>query len=271
MKRLDPVGSLKYLAARLNPFSNTTWVRHRPSGLRLKVNVRDAVGRQILRYQGYETDLTEWLLGQLQAAGPSATFVDIGANLGWYSLRAAYLDNVSTVVSLEPELGNQQLLRTNIQRNGLGHKIHAIACAAGAAPGLATLHHYKASNEGRHSLAVDHGMGGGWVCVEALDMLLERLSLADEAIAAIKIDVEGFEPEVLRGATQALQRAGVLLIELSPELMQGGSGDVALMIDAIAAAGFRPKVWDGTGRVPTLDVLRNADSQITVGFAREAV
>jgi hypothetical protein len=60
-----------------------------------------------------------------------------------------------------------------------------------------------------------------------------------------------------------------LLIEMSPELMGGGSDDVAKMIDVIAALGFRPKVWDGTGRVPALDVLRDAKHQITVGFGRE--
>lgn len=269
MKRLDLVGTLKYLATRLNPFSNSAWALYRPNGLRFKVDVRDAVGRQILRYQGYEVDLTDWLLGWLKAAGPAAVFVDIGANLGWYSLRVAHLDNVRTVVSLEPELGNQQLLRTNIQRNGLGHKIHALACAAGAGPGLAMLHRYKGSNLGRHSLAVDHGMGGGWVSVEALDNLLERLQLADQPVAAIKIDVEGFEPEVLRGATQALRHAGVLLIELSPELMRGGSNDVAAMIDTITAAGFRPAVWDGEGPVPDVAVLRGISRQITVGFERD--
>src|SRR5690606_16036575 len=101
--------------------------------------------------------------------------------------------------------------------------IDAIACAAGAGAGLARLHRYKASNLGRHSLVADHGHGGNWVVVEAIDTLLERLGLGEAPIAAIKIDVEGYEPMVLAGARGALRRARALLVELSPDLSaQGG-------------------------------------------------
>ncbi len=70
----------------------------------------------------------------------------------------------------------------------------AICCAAGAESGLSQLHRYKASNQGRHSLLVEHGHGSTWVPVEPLDELLDRLGLDSTPIAAIKIDVEGYEP-----------------------------------------------------------------------------
>ncbi len=268
MKRVDPAGALKHVMARVNPFSNYTWARDRATGLRFRVNVRDVVGRHILRYQGYEHELTAWLVQRLDSGASGGVFVDVGANLGWYSLQAARRDSVAKVVAIEPELGNHQLLRTNIERNQLGKKVHAIACAAGAGPGLAMLHSYKASNLGKHSLAVDHGRGGGWVGVEALDTLLERLGLGDAPIAAIKIDVEGYEPQVLQGARQALARTGALLIELSPDLSLQGGLDLPSMIDAIAAAGLHPAIWDREGPVPDFANIRASTRQMTVGFER---
>ncbi len=268
MKRLDPAGTLAYLGARLNPFSNLAWARHRPTGLFFRVNVRDAVGRQILRHQGYEAALTEWLLGCLKAAGPGALFVDVGANLGWYTLRAAQLPEVAQVVAIEPESANQQLLRANLDRNALDGKVRVLACAAGAASGSATLHRYKSSNMGRHSIAVNHGRGGAVVPVEPLDVLLDQLRLGQARVGALKIDVEGFEPDVLSGAVQALSRTDALLIEISPELMAGGTAAVAALVEAIAAAGLSPDIWDRAGTMPSFAALAGIDRQTTVGFRR---
>jgi len=268
MKRADPLGSLRHLLARANPFSDLTWARHRATGLHYRVNARDVVGRHILRYQGYEHGLTAWLLERLAQAGGSALFVDIGANLGWYSLQAAHLAGVARVVALEPDLRNHTLLRANVERNGMGDKVDALALAAGPGPGLAMLHTYKSSNLGKHSLAVDHGQGGSWVGVESLDTLLQRLGLEEGPIAAIKIDVEGFEPAVLEGASGALQRCQALLVELSPELSRKGGLDLPGMIGAIRRSGLRPVIWDQEGPVPDFAAIAACGKQITVGFER---
>lgn len=262
---LDPLGSIKYLL--LRPFARQAWARHAATGLVYRVNLRDVVGRTILRRQGYEPDLTEWLLGGLDGRAPGV-FLDIGANIGWFSLQAAHSGKVARVVAIEPDVGNHALLQENIRRNDLGERIDAIACAAGAEAGLARLHRYKASNLGRHSLVADHGHGGNWVVVEAIDALLARLGLADAPIAAIKIDVEGYEPMVLAGARSALQRARALLVELSPDLSGQGGLDLPAMLDDIAAAGFRPETWDQPGPVPGFDALRRYPGQVTVGFRR---
>ena len=262
---IDFAGSLKYLL--LRPFVRQAWARHRASGLVYRVNLRDVVGRTILRRQGYEPTLTAWLLGGLDGNAPGV-FLDVGANIGWFSLQLARSGRVGRVVAIEPDVGNHALLQENIRRNGLGERIDAIACAAGADAGLARLHRYKASNLGRHSLVADHGHGGNWVVVEAIDALLSRLGLAEAPIAAIKIDVEGYEPMVLAGARGALQRTRALLVELSPDLSRQGGLDLPAMLDDIAAAGFKPEVWDQPGPVPGFDQLRSYPDQVTVGFRR---
>lgn len=262
---IDLIGSLKYLL--LRPFVRQAWARHGASGLVYRVNLRDVVGRTILRRQGYEPDLTAWLLDGL-GADSDAVFVDVGANIGWFSLQVGRTGKVGRVLAIEPDAANHALLQQNIRRNDLGDCIDAIACAAGAGPGLARLHRYKGSNLGRHSLVADHGHGGNWVVVESMDTLLARLEIDKSPIAAIKIDVEGYEPMVLAGARGALQRAQALLVELSPDLSRQGGLDLPGMLDTIAAAGFVPAIWDQRGAVPGFNELRQYPGQVTVGFRK---
>src|SRR5690606_26732774 len=128
---VDAVGSLKYLL--LRPFLRQAWARHRDTGLAYRVNLRDVVGRTILRRRAYEPGLTAWLLRELGDGGAEqGAFLDIGANIGWFSLQVAHSGRAGRVVALEPDAGNHALLQENIRRNGLGERIDAIACAAGA-------------------------------------------------------------------------------------------------------------------------------------------
>lgn len=263
----DLSGSLKYLLLRLNPFLQQAWTTHRATGLRFRVSLRDVVGRTILRRKSYEPDLTAWLLQQFQQDAPGV-FVDIGANIGWYSLQAARSEHVRQVVAVEPDVGNHRLLQANIADNAMEARIDPVACAAGSEAGLARLHQYKASNLGRHSLLADHGHGGSWVPVLTIDGLLDRLNLSDAPVAAIKIDVEGYEPWVLAGASATLRRTRALLIELSPALSEAGGADFGGMLDLIADAGFVPRTWDGPGALPDFDGLRAYPRQVTVGFVR---
>jgi FkbM family methyltransferase len=264
---LDHAGAVKHGLLSLLPWVTQTWATHRATGLRYRVSTRDVVGRTILRRTAYEPQLTQWLVSGFERE-PGGVFVDVGANLGWFTLQAAHLAQVRRVVAVEPDVVNHGLLQANIQANGLGARVDAVACALGSGPGLARLHRYKGSNLGRHSLVVDHGNGGSWVPLESLDVLLERLGLSEAPIAAIKIDVEGYEPRVLAGAQAALRRTRALLVELSPELSRAGGLDLGAALSAIAAAGFTPDVWDRQGEVPDFAGLRVYPHQATVGFRR---
>lgn len=264
---LDVAGSLKHALLRLLPWVHQAWATHRATGLRYRVSLRDVVGRTIMRRTSYEPLLTEWLLARLQRQ-PGGVFVDVGANVGWFTLQAAHLAQVQRVVAIEPDVVNHGLLQRNIEANQLGARVDAVACALAGGAGLARLNRYKGSNLGRHSLAVDHGHGGTWVPLESLDVLLERLGLGLAPIAAIKIDVEGYEPLVLAGASAALARAQSLLVELSPELSRAGGLDLGAALVAIAAAGFVPDVWDRDGALPDFAGLRAYPHQATVGFRR---
>jgi len=263
----DLRGTLSYLWQRLLPF-RLPLGRHRASGLRFRFRPRDVVGRHILRYQDYEPAITARLLQHLHACRAPGLFVDVGANIGWFALNAARCASVTQVLAFEPDPGNHALLCENLEANALVGRVLPIACALGAARGMALLHRYRGTNPGRHSLLQDHGNGRSLVAVEALDAVLAHLGVADAPIHALKLDVEGYEPAVLAGARGALARAAMVVIELSRALSEAGGLDFDGMLSQLAQARLTPCAWDQRGTVPDWAGLARYPHQCTVVLGR---
>jgi FkbM family methyltransferase len=230
--------ALGYYAAWLAPWRSCITVRAEKSRLRFCSERRSVIARHIAKYGGIEPDLTEWLARHLSSCQPGL-FIDVGANVGWHALHAARLPGVETVVAFEPDPVNAELFERNRTGNNADNVV-LVAAAVGERRGTAQLNRYKASNSGRHSLAVDHGYGSIAVPVVDLDGALDELGIADKPIAAMKIDVEGFEPAVIAGAHRALGRTAALVLELSPRLYRGAGLDIETMLNVLRANGFCP-------------------------------
>ena len=130
---------------------------------------------------------------------PGDLFVDVGANVGSYAIWAAELG--AEVIALEPADDTFALLEENVALNG--YPIKTIRAAAGATLGTA-----------RFTIGRD--------CVNALDpdgiaeievVTIDSI-IGNRTIAGMKVDVEGFEIDVLRGCEQALSEHRVRLIQL---------------------------------------------------------
>ena len=154
-------------------------------------------------------------------------------------MHAAKHKAVETVVAFEPDLFNAWLLGRNLSLNYIDNVVVS-TCAVGARRGLVRLHHYKDSNRGRHSVLADYGRGSQIVPVTDLDTELESLGLADRPVLIVKIDVEGYEPEVVTGAKRTLARADVVIVEHSPGLSEAGGLSYESMLDQLYAAGLTP-------------------------------
>jgi FkbM family methyltransferase len=130
---------------------------------------------------------------------PGDLFVDVGANVGSYAIWAAELD--AEVIALEPADDTFALLEENVALNG--YPIKTIRAAAGATPGIARF------TSGRDCVnSLDPG-GIAEIAVITIDSII-----GNRAIAGMKVDVEGFEIDVLRGCEQALSEHRVRLIQL---------------------------------------------------------
>lgn len=233
-------GSLQYLGAWLMPWRQDFRVRGYPSGLQFHAHHRDVIGRHIAKYGSHEPELTAWIASYLKTA-KSGLYIDIGANLGWHVVHAARHSSVEAIAAFEPDPFNGWLLSRNLSLNGI-EKAVVSNSAIGAVCGQATLHSYKASNRGRHSLLADYGRGSMNVPLSDLDSALDRLGLSNRHVSLIKIDVEGYEPAVIAGATRTLAQTDAIALELSPQLSNAGSLNTASMINQLGSLGFSPSM-----------------------------
>jgi FkbM family methyltransferase len=133
--------------------------------------------------------------------------LDVGANIGLSALALAPLLPRGRILALEPSPRSAAALRCTLALNGLENRVAVEAVAMGAAPGE-TEFHDAAHSAGAHLM--DPGTLGGEalprvrVPVETVDALVARHGLA--RLDFIKVDVEGFESEVLDGARATLAR-----------------------------------------------------------------
>lgn len=169
-------------------------------GTQFVVNLEDMVGYEIAinRYEWRELKI---MLDACRRLKPEV-FFDIGANLGLYSCVLAKNNAVPRIVAFEPDRANYARMVTNLKINGLIDRVELHDAGVGAEPGRAYLVASAPANRGMSHLVAGEAEGGYSVPVVALD---DMFRLHDATIAA-KIDVEGFEIEVLMGAAQLFTR-----------------------------------------------------------------
>lgn len=145
----------------------------------------------------------------LLAESDASVAIDVGANIGNHTIFLATQTEMQ-VIALEPAAGSFSVLTRNIALNGLEDKVSAIRKGAGADAAKAQLQIRDPNNWGMNKLNLDEA---GDISVIPLDTLSEN-----HAVGLMKIDVEGMELDVLRGATQILTRDRPLLyIEASDD------------------------------------------------------
>jgi FkbM family methyltransferase len=149
-----------------------------------------------------------------------ATVIDVGANIGCFTLQAARLAPRGRILAYEPEPGNFRLLAENLARNGLSHA-RAVECAVADAPGDAVLRRSAATgNTTMHSLYAGDGRTHA-VKVVTLPAIVEEQKL--DRIDYLKLDCEGAEPKILASAPdECLKRIRRLAVEVNrPDEMAG--------------------------------------------------
>jgi len=167
-------------------------------GAIIAVNPEDYIGWAIFRTGSYEPASLKLALN-IMAAEPGL-FVDVGANFGWYSCALASIAG-ACIVSIEPDPENCAALRANIDRNGLRNVV-VFHGAVGPRPALLTMARRSPGNSGTVAVTAGRpapGSGSYWVGSTPLNDLLNALVQPAARPVLIKIDVEGFEPQVLAG------------------------------------------------------------------------
>ena len=231
MKNKKPFSGLAYAAAVLNPFSDFVSAQDDATGLRFFAYKRDVVGRTIFRTGRYDQFLSDWLIDRF--SGGAGIFVDIGANLGYFSCLFGHLAGIEgRVLSIEPEPDNCSLLLKNLALNGIKN-VKTLPIALGAENGEASLNIYKASNRGRHSMVAPGSGRVVSVPVRRLDDVVDEILKPDEEISFLKMDVEGYEPFVVKGGERTLGRTKLMVVEYAPYILKSISNEVDGFLDTL--------------------------------------
>jgi FkbM family methyltransferase len=170
-------------------------------------------------WEPLETDLIGRFLDE------RSLFIDCGANLGWFTVVAAARG--AHVVAFEPFPPNAALLRENTRRNRLTETVEAHEAALGSAPGVARLH-LSDDNQG------DHRVVNGSTRRRSVDVNVTTVDtvLHGRAPTVLKLDTQGSEVAILRGAAAALATNPMIVIEFWPYGLRrcGASSDELLDI-----------------------------------------
>ncbi len=212
------------------------------NGLRLFLDARDhGVAEPILAGRGYEPEETAFIAGAL---APGMSFLDVGANVGYFTcLAARAVGPAGKVWAFEPDPRNFRLLARAVRSNRLGN-VTAVRAAASDRTGAVKLYP-SLVNHGDHR-TYDPGAGRRGFRVRAWS-LDEFFGDPPPSIDFIKMDIQGAEPVALRGMPRLLRRCGrlTLMLELWPEGLRRSGEDPAELLALLASHGLKLALIDG--------------------------
>jgi len=209
--------------------------------IKLWVDLEDGLGQYVFihrRYEAFETSLIE------QIARPGMTVVDIGANIGYYTLiLASRVGKMGKVYAIEPEPTNMMLLQRNIQLNRLSN----VVCEQTAVldyEGQVTLY-LSDINHGDHRVfdaADDDRFNAGTPRnqISVRTIVLDRyLANVGAQVDLVKMDIQGAEMLALDGMVNTLSNPNlVLFCEFWPYALRQTHNEPSKFLESLKQLGF---------------------------------
>ncbi|WP_144893047.1 FkbM family methyltransferase [Flavobacterium tiangeerense] len=182
-------------------------------GLKFYAQKGDAGIVANIYYKLFDYEDSMFLLHHLK---PNELFIDVGANVGHFTLLAAGICQAD-VIAFEPIPSTFVKLKKNIDLNNLSQKITTYNIGIGEKESFLNFTQHKGV---MNAVALEQESGYVTVEVKKLDTIL-----ADFAPTFLKVDVEGYEYFVLKGATAILKRESLkyIIIELNSSNLKFGN------------------------------------------------
>ena len=201
-----------------------------PSAFRVAVQAQVEDPEQAPEFQNF-----------LSHCSPGMSLFDIGSHFGIFSLAAAHVGGKALAV--DPSLEALRMVNVQARLNNWSDRIRTIRAAASdnsggidmLAAGVLSDHYFVVS-QGRSQSELTH-----------LDTVtVDELSLKFGPPSHLKIDVEGYEAAVLRGARATLKNSAPLLfLELHNEIVTSNGGDRNAALDELSNSGYQVFGLDG--------------------------
>ncbi|GAA2677259.1 FkbM family methyltransferase [Streptomyces lunalinharesii] len=209
-------------------------------GFRVRVGTtEDLIQRSILVHGCWEPHVSAFIAGRLT---PGAGLVDVGANVGYYSLLAAQLVGPQgRVVAVEPAPDTHAALRANLDLNGFS-QVRTVRCAVTAEPGEVRLFVPHAGNVGATSV-IEPERHTAELRVPGLPMTEAVTEEELRQARIIKIDVEGAEGTVLASLVPLLDDLPAdceIVVEVSPDRLAACGTTADEVLAPFLAHGLHP-------------------------------
>lgn len=227
----------KYLNPHLRDNARQRVVRSR-FGVRFAVDTQDLIQRYLYLFGVWEPHMTRWLRGRLR---PGDTFVDVGANVGYYAMVASrWVGDGGQVVAIEASPTFHRKLLQHVRLNQCGN-VRAINGAVSDERKELTFVLASSANMGANSIVPYDGPAESSFQVEAFPLgeLLEPAEISTARV--IKIDVEGAEGSVVRGMIPMLDKLRPdceITVEVTPDRMAQLGDSAEELMKAMRDHGF---------------------------------
>ena len=214
-------------------------------GVSLKLDPADDVGRTILVSRGGHWEPEVWAAIS-EPLKPGAVFIDVGAHIGYDTLKAARLvGDTGKVVAFEPNPTTLVDLTANVQASGATNVEIQPVALTDREQQLTLFDARRTGNSGSSSLSAKNAGDDGTpytVRGRALDDVVIELKL--RRVDVIKADVEGAEMLVLSGAKGTLiQYHPRLILEIVPRQLENMGTSVRELEDLIRSLGYNRDRW----------------------------
>jgi FkbM family methyltransferase len=199
-----------------------------PAGYRMRF-YPSSMSAGLWRHRHFRSEDVDFVGGYLQ---PGETFVDVGANVGQLSLAAAMRVTPSgRVIAIEAHPRTCKYLQGNVRLNDLTIEIHNVAI--GSKRGELFFTDFRSDDMNFASATPPRGGSALRVPVQTLDSIIE-----ERPVDLLKVDVEGFEVDLLKGASQTISNCRCLYIEDSDLNLRRAGTSRAELYDRLIVHGF---------------------------------
>jgi FkbM family methyltransferase len=203
-------------------------------GVVYQFDLSNVIDHSLYFFHRYFTPLQLFLLIK-----PDTIMVDIGSNIGTVALHVAATATKGKVYAFEPDADNYTSLQQNIKLNDF-ENIIAIRKALGEVPGHSKLFKVNRFNNGMNRILSDNTSFSDFGHVEVSTLDIETAQLKPERIDLIKIDVEGYELNVLKGANNVFKHyRPFLVVEVVDVNLKNHGHSSADVVEFLKAFGYR--------------------------------
>jgi len=187
-------------------------------------------------YSAYKTWIESGPVDRLKnLVAPGSTVVDVGANVGFFTLKfASWVGEQGQVIAIEPDVENFETLAAKVGAAGLERRVRLHQAAATAEAGYVHLQRNEL-HPGDHRIT----LGGGGIVVPAVTVDDLVAAAGVESVSLVKIDVQGAEMLVLAGAERTLAKVRpALFVEVDDDALRSFGSSACALVAHVEGAGY---------------------------------